>query len=391
MNDYNIIVNAASLQPIYFTGNIPVIRIPAATEKVINISIERGQETPLVIQERYEPFAETTGQIGQIGQSATFIYLTIRDLVHKHFYSNYADLTFGDLNVSEQKSGYGKVTVTDDEETEICAFFVVRGTLGVERFVNAQNYFRKNMLTLQPQVRYIQPDELVMLNFYTTENCVIKARSVRRKNAPINTIDYVTLTSHNRLHTIKFTWNQLFQLFDFDDLALFPLQNHPLIFFEIYAEGASGTRTFPMRVMLKRKQDTYEQMFLFENSQGGVDSIVFDGELVEKSQHEFLQSVIFGTVNEYDTIPKVLYEKITGYIETPEEKQWVSDFLASHNRYAHHDGAFVPIFIDNYKDEKTSGQPDQFSFTYGFRMQNVGKTTSRLDIIPWPTNLNEKF
>lgn len=382
MNDYNIIVDAASLQPIYFTGNIPVIRIPAATEKVLNISIERGQEDALVIQERYEPFADGANN---------YIYLAIRDLVHKHFYSNYAGLSFGASNATQQPTGYGKITITENEAAQICSFYVVRGTLGVEQFVNVQNFFRKNMLTLQPQVRYVQPDELVMLNFYTTENCTIKARSLRRKPDATNTIDYITLTNHNRLHTIKFTWNQLFLLFNFNDLATYPLADHPLIFFEIYAEGTSGTKTFPMRVMLKTKQDTFEQMFLFENSQGGIDSIVFDGELIEKSEHEFLQSVVFGAVNEYDTIPKVLYEKMTGYIESPEEKQWVSDFIASHNRYVNHNNEFIPIFITDYKDEKTSGRPDQFSFTYGFRMQNVGKTTTRNNIIPVPSNLDEKF
>lgn len=377
MEYFNVITPISLLEPTYLSGNIPVIRIPSAVAMDLEIIFEIAGTEEITLTERYESL------------DGEYVYLALKDLVHRELNSSLEIMQLGTpvphVYVYDQKEAYGKITILESE-TELASFYVVKGTLGIDKFVNSDQFFIRNLLTVAPQVRYVNANEPIFINYYSEEAYNFKARVYQIKDGPgYTTSDLVLITKPYALHTIRTSWNDLVALFDLHDTT------DPIVFFEIFAQNlyTVGKRSYPLRFMLKEVTEHDTEFYAFENSLGGIDSISFAGPKIERTLHEFPRAVNYDFIREYLTIPKTVFEKKTGFTESEENKKWVADFFASHRRYEVFQNEYISIVIEEYSDPRVKNEIVEFYFKYMRSRQSTGQIPTRQEYIPLPTNLPE--
>lgn len=370
MNQYNIITPVNSLQPVYPSGNIPVIRIDNIFQEAqLKIEIIRKDLQEVVIHEKYMP------------QQGNFILVAIRDLVHRFLQNDITGFQQGEDFGYQQPTASATIKIYRKTDTEwlpetpqqeyflVKQFLSVKGETAEELFLNAESFFNFTWLTTQPQTRAATENEPIFLSAFIQQNAVLKAKAQHPSTSDVETLQTITGNEYS-MFNFNITWQQLMDAFSLNE------QNKP-IHFELFIEHQNNQVTHPIRISLNQYPHPYMSLFAFENALGGIESIMLYGHEKKTSLNTFLRSVVYNNVEQYETIPLILTNKKISGVQGHDHKLWIADFFDATNRYINIKNQWIPIFIDTYEMQQSQSDTDEYEFTFGLRKQSAGKTPQR--------------
>ncbi|HNX87716.1 MAG TPA: hypothetical protein PKH58_01425 [Paludibacteraceae bacterium] len=334
-----------------FSRNFPVLVVNA--EEVTTVVLKQGTET--VLSESYYP--DDSG----------------------HFEIDLADLLTSLLTVDipqlpgEQAGALAAFTITLTETgltAEEFSFTLIKG--GVLNGVEDMDAFcAGNMLTWHPQIKRVKLSDSEFITYYAVEPALVKAKAWFLSN-PVITVGAVLDAGH--LHVINATFSVL--------RAMFPAYYYPR-WIDIWIENQSGAATWVQRYELIDEYDQFDDLFLFENSLGGLDTIRFTGQLTEQEKHD-QESAKFGleTRDYYLDFNRVM-SKNTGLFQSQAESDWAREFFASTNRWWWKDGVWKKITVSEYTVERVYNDMRSYKFEFSLSQQEPLRNLAR-EVIPDP-------
>ena len=341
------------------SGNIKNFII--SSTEVVRFSLYKNQE--LLLDTQYHPDASER------------ICIDVRDIVHN---SLKYKLESSDFYIQDELAADFRAVVNDQTVT----FRAIK--CGVSNLsTSASAFLLGNFLSWQPEsieTRYVQPQWLTYCNTGTGSVSLC----VRfYKDATIVGAKKLNNIQSGKCATVNLQFARVWALATEDRDG----------YFDVYIEDSNGNRlTYVQRYILS--QNTPEdKFFLFENTLGGLDSVVFTGANVFNPDGTFGNSLYDGQlVNTHNDISRI-YTQYTGY-KSPREILWLKDFWTSMQRYVINDGGVFPIVIEDSSINASSMDPLQ-SFEFRYKLssdegyQNLARTTelaTPLEIIT-PSNL----
>jgi hypothetical protein len=353
-------ININNLGDYYYSGNIPDLRITASEKLNVTIKLERSSGIPdFEIEEEYYP-------------TGSHVLLKLKDLIHNELYSDANTPAWqGGEGFLLQSGASGKVTITAEGETfseTSWDFITIKGALDVPHTHNFAAFFDEMPLSLCPKIRPVKLNEPVLINYFATEAYSVKLAIVSG-DQPVATYISSGAVPTPRLHTINAMYSEL------KDAFSAPFTSPPQIHFSI-------NENWDNAIILKliSDYDQYDDFFAFESSIGGIDTIRLNGVLSEIPEHEYLAAVKQNLTLEYKTIPKTVYEKNTGIIQSFEQNRWIMDFLASPIKYHYHNSQWKRIYMVETEAQYTKGRINAHTFRFAYADPNVGRFVVRQNL-----------
>lgn len=204
-----------------------------------------------------------------------------------------------------------------DEEID---FRIVKGGVDRKDF-NTSDFLTLNWLTWQPQVKQVRYRDPEYLSYYAIDQVTVKVKAFFEDGSD-NTADAYILTAGS-LHTVNVTFEKIHSLF----------AEQP-IYFDTWIASADGENTWRQRYVLTDQAFEFDDLFIFENTLGGIDTIRFTGTKTLLNKQEFDTGIFFDEFeHEYDINPDKAFEKNTGFFRSRRQLFWSQDFFSSMQKY----------------------------------------------------------
>lgn len=230
------------------------------------------------------------------------------------------------------------------------SFRVIKGGIGDAAEV-ATVFLKSQFLTLQPQQKQTLTWQPEFLNYYTQEQCRLKLRAYFADGT--NEEKYIADLETGKLYTIDLSFLKINGKFE-----------KQVGYYDAWIENTAGNRlTYIQRYILTHPKDN-SQIYVFENTLGGLDSVCFTGLFSEKLETNGNITTINDESSDSDIDFSVIYEQNTGYIPTFEYIHWLRGFFLSCQRY-HVTDSFRKIYIE--ESENTFKLTELNSYTFEFR------------------------
>ena len=230
------------------------------------------------------------------------------------------------------------------------SFRVIKGGIGDAAEV-ATVFLKSQFLTLQPQQKQTLTWQPEFLNYYTQEQCRLKLRAYFADGT--NEEKYIADLETGKLYTIDLSFLKINGKFE-----------KQVGYYDAWIENTAGNRlTYIQRYILTHPKDN-SQIYVFENTLGGLDSVCFTGLFSEKLETNGNITTINDESSDSDIDFSVIYEQNTGYIPTFEYIHWLRGLFLSCQRY-HVTDSFRKIYIE--ESENTFKLTELNSYTFEFR------------------------
>ena len=230
------------------------------------------------------------------------------------------------------------------------SFRVIKGGIGDAAEVSTV-FLKSQFLTLQPQQKQTLTWQPEFLNYYTQEQCRLKLRAYFADGT--NEEKYIADMETGKLYTIDLSFLKVNGKFE-----------KQVGYYDAWIENTAGNRlTYIQRYILTHPKDN-SQIYVFENTLGGLDSVCFTGLFSEKLETNGNITTINDESSDSDIDFSVIYEQNTGYIPTFEYIRWLRGFFLSCQRY-HVTDSFRKIYIE--ESENTFRLTELNSYTFEFR------------------------
>lgn len=230
------------------------------------------------------------------------------------------------------------------------SFRVIKGGIGDAAEV-ATVFLKSQFLTLQPQQKQTLTWQAEFLNYYTQEQCRLKLQAYFADGT--NEEKYIADLETGKLYTIDLSFLKINGKFE-----------KQVGYYDAWIENTAGNRlTYIQRYISTHPKDN-SQIYVFENTLGGLDSVCFTGLFSEKLETNGNITTINDESSDSDIDFSVIYEQNTGYIPTFEYIRWLRGFFLSCQRY-HVTDSFRKIYIE--ESENTFKLTELNSYTFEFR------------------------
>lgn len=254
---------------------------------------------------------------------------------------------------------------------EIFSFTLVKG--GIDSpIIDCTNFLLGNFLTWKPQVKKVHFLDPQWLTYYTVAESNLYVQATYLEEDELITSDPLKITdlAVHKKWTINTKFERLWQPFN-------QAGRSPYYIDVWIADEGTDRWTYVQRYVLTDEYHEFDDLFIFENSLGGVDVIRFTGELERVIENEF-KSAYFQKENlEYAVSVNQSFNKNTGYFRNPYEILWTIDFFASINRYHLVNSIPRRIVLKKYdaKDMKTELNHYEFTFSYSEQSKYLNNET----------------
>ncbi|MFZ4400908.1 MAG: hypothetical protein ACOYO1_12805 [Bacteroidales bacterium] len=241
---------------------------------------------------------------------------------------------------------------------------------------SAINFFKANFLTWQPQELKVKYDDPQYLTYYATEIIIVKLNFFYFQSGVIAShIAHYGSFSAGDCYTFNMKYSYLRS-------KCIPTSLKPS-FIEVWVENTSGVRlSYKQRYQLQDDYDRFDDLFLFENSLGGIDVIRFNGWMQGRDDHKISSAVFNGHTKEYDLEYMRIFSKNTGYISSETYRKWALDFFSCINRYHISEGQNKQIVLPKFETKNTKGELNDFSFEFYYSDKDKYESYSRLAALP---------
>lgn len=335
------------------SGNLPDLLIsdPAAVE------LKLYQGADLILTETYQPDADDN------------IRIVLKDIIDGLLSIQIP--SFDDVTL-HQSTGYADFTATLNDVTDV-AFRVVKGGVDSDG-LDVSEFLAANFLTWQPQQKTVQYHDPEWLTYYAAAAVTIKAKGYY--DASDETISIATLAA-GQLVTLGMNYGQLISLFT----------DQPL-YIDVWAELDAVRLSFIQRYILSDEDFQYNDVFVCENSLGGIDTMRFTGELKAISDFEFKAALFDEETRDFFSAPIPAFEKNSGLFRSSRERMWSEDFFKSLQKYYLFEGDLKRVRITKLSLQSVNGLPASYTFNFTWSKQNKYLNLSRADSLPEDLQIN---
>ena len=233
-------------------------------------------------------------------------------------------------------------------------FTVIKGGIGDVSEVSTV-FMKTQWLTLQPQRKEILINQPEWLSYYALVPARVKVKAYFKDQTSEKIVTELTAST---LSTINMSYGHITNLFG-DGVG----------YYDTWVEDADGQRlTYIQRYVLQQSKGN-EHLYVFENTLGGFDTVVFRGKFTERIKTEGTLATILEQVNECDVDFTFSIEQNTGYIPSIEYARWLRGFFVSKQRY-HVSDSFRQIYLRESENGFEVGGLSSYSFEFFYSIQN---------------------
>ncbi|MFD2962762.1 MULTISPECIES: hypothetical protein [Olivibacter] len=255
--------------------------------------------------------------------------------------------------------------------TEMFTFSVIKGYLQRQPF-NLDYFLKSNWLTQQPRTKILKLQDPEWLNCYTPVACSVKVQA---------TYDDDTM---QRYDLVELDAEKYYSI-DVRPGRIASMSVKKLVAYEVWTEAGGIQTRYKQAYWITDQYYDYYDVFLFENRFGGIDSIVFTGQLTRRDSIVVESAVFDEETFDYFVDPDLTIEKHTGYFLSPQHRNHALDFLRSKQKYHIVGGKPVRISVSATQYESIDGQLNSFPFTFRYsdvkdNIPNLGTTLNNLTI-----------
>ncbi len=260
--------------------------------------------------------------------------------------------------------------------------FIVDGTSinckvipgGVNAEIDSETFLKANWLTWQPQQKNVKYNDPEWLSYYAVEAVTVKLKAYFY-NGTNEIIDLTTLTAGS-VWSLNVMFSYLSSKFE----------TQP-VYFDIWTEDAAGTQlAFTQRYVLIADTFEFDDLFVFGNTLGGIDTVRFTGLRSEVPEFEISSAELAESDEtvDYYTEPSDNLKKNTGYLPEHRDRQWAKEFMNASLRYYLQDGDLKQITISEFEAELELNNFSTFYYEFTFRVAKRTKylNLSRSDELP---------
>jgi len=258
--------------------------------------------------------------------------------------------------------------VININDQDALSFKAIKGGVDTNVF-DPELFFNTNFLTWQPQTKTVAYHDPEYLSYFALKDSLVKVKGYF-KDSTSKTVDFATLQA-NKLTTLNVNYGRLISLFD----------KQPT-YVDIWTEVADERRSYVQRYILSNSSRNKHDIYLFQNTLGAVDTVVFTGDTLFSNTIEVNSAILGETMVDYQNDDKFTVTKNTGYLPTEEYRQFVMDFLVSTQKVALFDGTFKNIVLKEHNLESKVFGLNSFEFSYQFAVSSKYKNIYRSSEIP---------
>jgi len=316
-----------------FSGNVPDIILDDVTEAV-SFKLLRGNE--LILEEEYLPDVSGRARI------------RISKLIDLLLYTEVPDYS---STIYHQTNAYGSFRAEIDAET--IEFVVIKGFLQRLDF-DVDHFLTYNWLTTQPTEKTVKFHDPEWLTCYPRQTVSVRIRATFASGST-QTVTYGTLQA-NKVQSINLNPGIVLGLFSQE-----PVQ------WEVFTEASGQQRQYIQTYRYSLTCDEYDDLFVFENRLGGVDTIRFTGTSSRIDSTLFENARFDDFVVDFFAEPELTVEKNTGPIATKAELNHALDFFRSVRKHHLTRGFLAGIYLsDKPTLESTKGTLNSYTFNYSY-------------------------
>ena len=320
------------------SGNI--LDIILTSSETVNFKILEGTET--ILEENYDP--DENGEIT----------IRLRDII-----PTLLTVAIPTTNIYQQTESCKIYDFSIDGDSNKCK--IIKG--GVDASITAETFLEANWLTWQQQSKKVKYTDPEWLSYYSILTTNVKVKAYFKDADP----EIITLTTFKpgNLYTINVNFEYLSSLFT---------SGQP-VYFDIWTENSSGTRlSYIQRYILISDYFENEDIFIFANSLGGIDTVKFTGNKQETNTFEISTALFDEDTTDYDIDFTQAFTKNTGYSFSADVRAWWNDFFNSIQKYyLTSEGNIKSISISKPKAEVDPLKPSSFYYTFIFALSKQTK------------------
>jgi len=322
------------------SASIPPFVIQATSETVVQL-YKNGD---ILLNEKYYP-----------DQSGTFV-IDLRFIVDAVL-----SLNIPTANVFLQTEAFAEFKLIAGSTSQ--TFTVVKSGIDEKYFQYALGFLKQNFLTNQPRTMWVKYDDPQYLTYYTTE--LSKLMVLFHYDGNTQEVEIASMPSGS-IYTVNVT-------FSYVRKKIVPVSLRPT-HFDVYIKGQyNNYLSKKQRYILTDDYDEFDDLFLFENSKGGLDTIRFCGTLESKDDHKTEIAEFTDQSREFDFEFSRIYTKYSGKLDSELLRVWASEFLTSTNRYHYFGKKYKRIIVQKFDSKAIKGELNDFSFDFFY--SDVAKYT----------------
>lgn len=265
---------------------------------------------------------------------------------------------------NQTRSGSANITNITEETTEEIdpteyTFTVIKG--GVQSIpVSDEDFIGSRFLSWQESNKHVKSNDPEWLTFYGLDDVTIKARAYMSDGGTQDKNLYNFAS--NKLISFKCTWSHIRSSFD----AGAPVR------IDVWAEYGEGVKTNLQTYRLSTEHFDFDDIYVFANSLGGVDTIRFTG--VNNLKERFQTDTAFydREQREYFVTADRGNEKNTGGFRSRRHLLWARDFFASDYKFLFAYGIFFRVVTNSAQDLLSRLHTlNSYTFTYKLSEQTL--------------------
>ncbi len=323
-----------------------------SSSQAVSFQLYKGEE--IILDETYTPAADNR------------VKIDVREIVRSQLF-----FSLPTTNIFQQSGIFATLkAIVDGVEVN---FTVIRS--GVESLADtASNFLSGNFLTWQPQVKkasYSQPE---WLTYYACVSGSLKVKLYLSDNT--STVLTISAQAAGTCFSYNVQFAHIMSLLAGDKYG----------YYDIWFENAAQERLTYIQRYVYLEMSEQAETFLFENSLGGIDTVVMDGASTFAPTLELAEGEYEDTVSQIPFVKIRLFKKGTGFMDNT-EAAWLWDFFAALKRYKLVDGSLSQITLTESSIEDNSSE-DLKSFTFTYKLSgDLGLLNLQRSADPLPENL----
>lgn len=257
-------------------------------------------------------------------------------------------------------------------DTQTITFTVVKG--GFSALESSPVFLKTNFLTWQPQQKFILSRQPEFLSYYTQATGNLKIKGYfSDKTSGIHTI----VLEGSKLYTFNLNWGIVNDYF-----------SEQVLYYDVWVEDPDGNRlSYIQRYVLSPSRDS-QQIYLFENTLGGVDTVLFYGLFSSSLKTEGNLSTIKDETIDSDIDMSRVYMQNTGFLPSKDYAEWLRDFFVSPQRYHVTDSArriFIEESENKFETDNLNAHEFEFRYAKETKYNNIARNRDTLpELLEFP-------
>lgn len=337
---------------IYLSGNIADFSFSAAEETLVRLEVYSSGTY-------IEIFSESITPIDGL------ITVSLKKLINRQLE---VSIPNGD-DTKIQTGSFRVFRYTIAENTPI-AFFIAKG--GIDHpatGVSDDAFMESNFLSWQPQIKNIRSSQPEYLSYLFRDGNKLVVKAYYEETSSLVTL--YTHTGDNQVVSVNVSYSRIASLYAKE-----------VKYYDVYVlNSLDAKKTYTQRYLPIPRGDK-EQTYLFENTLGGVDTLVCAGELSFKPSGSAEIAVVDEQDQEINFSGKIHFIQNTGYIQNEGYAKWIVDFFLSKQRLHLAGSTLRSIIIPEQEQEWHYLNPSGFEFEFYYSDKGEYNFVDRTQDLP---------